>query len=50
MLYLVNRINKIGINEVERLENDTKPWKWTIDMLKAIKADYMQRIKKAPSE
>ena len=50
VLYRVNLINKIGINEVERLENDTKPWKWTIDMLKAIKADYSQRIKKAPSE
>ena len=50
ILYRVNLIAKIGQAEVDRLEGPQDYKKWTIDELKAIKADYSARIKKAPSE
>lgn len=38
-------IAKIGIKKVEALEGPHEPAKWTIDELKAIKAEYMVKLK-----
>lgn len=38
-------IERVGLATVELLEADMTPRKYTVDELKAIKADYMQRLK-----
>jgi 5-methylcytosine-specific restriction endonuclease McrA len=40
-------IERIGIRAVELLESDTDPRKYTIEQLKAMKVDYLNRLKEA---
>jgi hypothetical protein len=43
--YRANLIQRIGLPAVEALEGPHPAAKWTIDDLKAIKADYRDRLK-----
>jgi hypothetical protein len=43
--YRVGLIARIGLAAVEALEADNEPRKWTRDDLRAIKADFAQRLK-----
>lgn len=43
--YRVGLIARIGLAEVEALEADNEPRKWTRDELRAIKATYTQKLK-----
>lgn len=43
--YRIGLIQRIGLEAVERIEADQTPRKWTIDELKAIKAEYTKRAK-----
>jgi len=43
--YRQGLILKIGLSEVERLESDNEPKKYTIDDIKQIKLNYKQKIK-----
>lgn len=43
--YRINLIKRIGLEAVEALEADQTPRKWTIDELKAIKAEYKKKFK-----
>lgn len=45
--FRVGLIERIGLAAVEALEIDQTPRKWTIEQLKAIKADYLNRLKEA---
>jgi hypothetical protein len=45
--FRVGLIERIGLPAVEALEADKTPRKWTIEVLKAIKADYLNRLKEA---
>ena len=44
--YRESLINKIGMDEVERLETTNEPRKWMPDELRAIKKEYRQRANK----
>lgn len=44
--YRINLINKIGLDRVEWLEGPHEPKKYSIDDLKGLKADYIERRKK----
>ena len=43
--FRIGLIDRIGIAAVEALEADQTPRKWTIEEIKAIKADYLNRLK-----
>ena len=43
--YRIGLIARIGLARVEALEADNTPRKWTIEELKAIKAEYRQKLK-----
>lgn len=43
--YRKGLIERIGIEEVERLEADNEPRKWTIEELKAIRDEYKRNLK-----
>jgi hypothetical protein len=43
--YRIGLIKRIGLAEVEALEADQTPRKWSIDDLKAIKAEYKAKLK-----
>jgi len=43
--YRIGLIARIGLEAVEALEADQTPRKWTIDELKAIKAEYKRKFK-----
>jgi hypothetical protein len=43
--YRVGLIAKLGVEAVESLESDQEPRKWSIDDLKAIKAEYKAKLK-----
>ena len=43
--YRIGLIARIGLARVEALESDNTPRKWTIEELKAIKAEYKQKLK-----
>ena len=43
--YRVNLIEKIGLYEVELLEKEPTPAKWTIDQLKVIKQTYQLKLR-----
>ena len=43
--YRIGLIARIGLARVEALEADNTPRKWTIEELKAIKAEYKQKLK-----
>jgi hypothetical protein len=43
--YRVGLIARIGLEAVEALEADNTPRKWSIDDLKAIKAEYKQKLR-----
>ena len=43
--YRIGLIARIGLEDVEALEADNAPAKWTIDELKAIKSLYKQKLK-----
>ena len=43
--YRIGLIARIGLEDVEALEADNAPAKWSIDELKAIKADYRAKLK-----
>ena len=43
--YRIGLIARIGLAKVEALEADNTPRKWTIEELKAIKAEYKQKLK-----
>ena len=43
--YRIGLIARIGLEAVESLESDQTPRKWTIEELKAIKAEYRQKLK-----
>ena len=43
--YRIRLIERIGLEAVERLEQDNQPHKWTREELIAIKADYTNRLK-----
>ena len=43
--YRMGLIAKLGLEAVEALEADQRPRKYSIDELKAIKADYAQRVR-----
>lgn len=45
--YRINLIEKIGIDEVERLEGPQEQKKWTIEELKAIRSCYGEKLKSA---
>lgn len=45
--YRERLVQKIGLAEVERLESDSAPHKWTHEELKAIKAEYSRRLREA---
>lgn len=45
VLYRKALIAKIGLSEVERLESDHEPKKYSIEELKAIKAEYTRKAK-----
>ncbi len=48
--YRVNLIEKIGIDKVEWLEGPHSPKKYTIDDIKAIKAEYQKKFKELKNE
>ncbi len=50
ILYRVNLIAKIGLAEVERLEGPAIPKKYTVDMLKEIKAHYQLLCRNLPEK
>ena len=43
--YRIGLIQRIGLAAVERIEADQAPRKWSIDELKAIKAEYSRKAK-----
>lgn len=43
--YRIGLIQRIGLEEVEKLESDQTPRKWTIDELKEIKETYKRKLK-----
>ena len=43
--YRIGLIQRIGLEAVERIEADQTPRKWSIDELKAIKAEYSRKAK-----
>lgn len=43
--YRLGLIARIGLEAVEALESDQEPRKWSIDDLKAIKADYTAKVR-----
>jgi hypothetical protein len=45
VLYRLALIEKIGLERVEWLEGPREPQKWTIDDLKAIKAEYSRKAR-----
>ncbi len=45
LMYRLALIEKIGLDRVEWLEGPHEPQKWTIDDLKAIKADYSAKTR-----
>lgn len=47
--YRIGLIARIGIARVDALESDNTPRKWTIEELKAIKAEYKQKLKELQS-
>ncbi len=47
--YRIGLIARIGLAKVEALEADNTPRKWTIEELKAIKAEYRQKLKELQS-
>jgi Bacteriophage Lambda NinG protein len=44
-MYRAELIRRIGLHEVERLEGPHETRKWTIEELKAIKAEYRAKAK-----
>ena len=47
ILFRKGLVERIGLEAVETLEADQEPRKHTVDELKAIKADYLKRIREA---
>lgn len=43
--YRINLIKRIGLDRVEALESDNEPKKYSIDDLKAIKAEFKEKLK-----
>lgn len=43
--YRIGLIKRIGLAEVERLEADNTPKKWTVEELKAIRDEYRMKLK-----
>lgn len=43
--YRIGLVKRIGLAEVERLESDNTPKKWTIEELKAIRDEYRMKLK-----
>lgn len=43
--YRIGLIARIGLSELEAIESDNAPWKYSIDDLKRIKAVYKQKLK-----
>lgn len=43
--YRIGLIARIGLGAVEAIESDNTPRKWTVDDLKAIKAEYKAKLK-----
>ena len=48
--YRIGLIARIGLEAVESLESDQTPRKWTIEELKAIKAEYKQKLKEMKND
>ena len=47
--YRIGLVNRIGQCAVDALESDNEPRKWTIEELKAIKAEYKKKLKELQS-